>query len=200
MNPQEAPAASPPELGVEDLIRRLLLEIGEDPERDGLMKTPGRVARSYEFLTGGYKQNAKDVLNGAIFESDGYNELVLVKDIDFYSLCEHHMLPFFGKAHVAYLPRKHIVGLSKLARLVEMFSRRLQVQERMTQEIAEALQEHLDPLGVGVILEGYHLCMMMRGIQKQNSRAVTSAMRGSMLSDSRTRGEFLQLVGVHIQD
>ncbi len=198
MNPHDAPAVAA-DLGTEDLVERLLARIGEDPHRKGLQRTPARVARSLEFMTSGYTQKVEDVLNGAIFESEGYNEMVVVKDIDFYSLCEHHMLPFFGKAHIAYLPDKQIVGLSKLARLVEMFSRRLQVQERMTQQIATSIEEHLRPLGVGVVLEGYHLCMMMRGIQKQNSKAVTSAMRGCMLSDPRTRSEFLQLVGTHTQ-
>jgi GTP cyclohydrolase I len=175
------------------LIEDLLRNLGEDPTRDGLLRTPERVARSLELLTAGYGQEAHDVLNGAVFE-ETYSEMVLVRDIELYSLCEHHMLPFFGAAHIAYVPDGRVVGLSKLARVVDVFARRLQVQERLTVEIAAALDDALAPLGVGVVVEASHLCMMMRGVQRQNSRTVTSSMRGVFLSDARTRSEFLDLV------
>ena len=178
---------------VQDAIEVLLAEIGEDPTREGLARTPDRVAKAYEFLTSGYDADLSTVINGALFTVD-YNEMVIVQDIDFYSVCEHHLLPFFGKCHVAYLPRDKVIGLSKIPRLVEMFSRRLQVQERLTNQIAETLSDVLDPLGVGVVMEGTHLCMLMRGVQKQNSFAVTSAMLGGFRNDARTRAEFLELL------
>ena len=178
---------------VGDLTKSLLLEIGEDPKREGLLKTPQRVAESYKFLTKGYEQNVEDVLNGAVF-NEKYDEMVVVKNIDFYSLCEHHLLPFYGKVHVAYIPDGKIVGLSKIPRIVEMFSRRLQVQERMTQEIADTLAKYLQPIGVAVVSEAFHMCMMMRGVEKQNSSATTSAMHGVFKEDARTRMEFLNLV------
>jgi GTP cyclohydrolase I len=177
----------------EELVAALLCRVGEDLTREGLRHTPERVARSLEFLTSGYGADPADVVNGAVFAED-YSEMVLVKDIEVYSLCEHHLLPFFGKAHVAYVPDGRIVGLSKLPRLVDVFARRLQVQERLTTEIAEAVDEVLAPAGVGVIIEAVHLCMMMRGVQQQNSRTVTSSMRGVFLGDPRTRDEFLSLV------
>lgn len=175
------------------LVAALLVRLGEDLTREGLRHTPDRVARSLDFLTGGYRMDINDVVNGAVFAEE-YSEMVLVKDIEVYSLCEHHLLPFFGKAHVAYVPDGRIIGLSKLPRLVEVFARRLQVQERLTTEIAEAVDEVLAPAGVGVIVEAVHLCMMMRGVQQQNSRTVTSSMRGVFLGDPRTRDEFLSLV------
>jgi GTP cyclohydrolase I len=174
-------------------VEHILGQIGEDPNREGLLRTPERVADSLRFLTSGYDQSLDDVVAGAIF-AEPYEEMVLVKDIELYSLCEHHLLPFFGKAHVAYLPRGHILGLSKLARLVDMFARRLQVQERLTTQIAEAIDEALSPYGVAVVIEAAHLCMMMRGIQKQNSQTVTSCMRGSFREDEKSRGEFLELI------
>lgn len=178
---------------MQDLITRLLAAIGEDPSREGLLKTPERVARSLEYLTSGYRTNVTDVINGALFTVD-YNEMVIVRDIDFYSLCEHHMLPFFGKAHVAYIPNGRVIGLSKVPRLVDMFARRLQLQERMTSQIAETIRETIQPLGVAVVCEGTHLCMAMRGVEKQQSTTVTSAMLGVFRDDPRTRAEFLQLV------
>ena len=178
---------------IEGMIEALLKELGEDPSREGLRRTPGRVARSLGFLTNGYKQDPREILNQAVFAED-VNEMVLVKDIDFYSLCEHHMLPFFGRAHIAYVPDGRIVGLSKLARIVEMVSRRLQVQERLTNEIAGVVRDVLRPKGVAVVLEAQHLCMMMRGVQKQNSYAITSAMLGEFESDPKTRAEFMQLI------
>jgi len=178
---------------MQSLIADLLSHLGEDPQREGLLKTPERVEKSLKFLTSGYRANIDDLLNGALFTVD-YSEMVIVKDIDFYSLCEHHLLPFFGKCHVAYIPKTRVIGLSKLPRIVDVFSRRLQVQERLTNEIAETIREKIDPLGVGVIMEGTHLCMAMRGVEKQNSYTVTSAMLGTFRSDARTRGEFLQLV------
>ncbi len=177
----------------QELVKELLIQIGEDPEREGLMRTPLRVAKAYEFLTKGYSENLDEIMNKAIF-SEKYDEMVIVKDIDFYSLCEHHMLPFFGKAHVAYIPNGKIIGLSKLPRLVDYFARRLQVQERLTQQIAETLNEYLHPDGVGVVIEAMHMCMMMRGVEKQNSIATTSAMIGSFKEDERTRAEFLTLI------
>ena len=176
-----------------NLVRALLAELGEDPMRDGLTHTPERVERSLKFLTSGYESDVKTVLNGALFDVD-YSEMVIVKDIDFYSLCEHHLLPFFGKCHVAYVPRGKVIGLSKIPRLVEVFSRRLQVQERLTSQIAETIRVTLKPLGVAVVLEATHLCMSMRGVQKQNSTAVTSAMLGVLRDDARTRMEFLELI------
>lgn len=178
---------------MQDLITRLLEAVGEDPTREGLVKTPDRVARSMEYLTSGYRTNIDDVLNGALFTVD-YNEMVIVRDIDFYSLCEHHLLPFFGKCHVAYIPNGKVIGLSKVPRLVDMFARRLQLQERMTNQIAETIRETIQPLGVAVVCEGTHLCMAMRGVEKQQSTTVTSAMLGAFRNDARTRGEFLQLI------
>jgi GTP cyclohydrolase I len=178
---------------LEDSVRELLAMLGEDPTREGLLRTPHRVAKAWEFLTSGYRQDVKQVLNGAVF-TEKYNEMVIVKDVDFFSLCEHHMLPFYGKAHIAYIPNGKIVGLSKMPRLVEVFSRRLQVQERLTQQIADTLYETLEPDGVAVVIEARHLCMMMRGVEKQNSVATTSAMLGSFRDDERTRNEFLNLI------
>ena len=178
---------------VKTAIEVLLAEIGEDAERDGLVRTPERVAKSLEFLTSGYSQDIETVLNGALFSVD-YSEMVIVKDIDFYSLCEHHLLPFFGKCHIAYLPRDRVVGLSKIPRLVDVFSRRLQIQERLTNQIAQVIEETLKPLGVGVVVEASHLCMLMRGVEKQNSFALTSAMLGAFRDDARTRMEFLELL------
>lgn len=178
---------------LEQLVRRQIELVGENPDRDGLRRTPRRVAEAYKFLTGGYGVNPKEVLNDALFESTS-DEMVIVKDIDFYSLCEHHMLPFFGKCHVAYLPTQKVVGLSKIPRLVDVYARRLQIQERMTQEIATTLMDLIKPEGVGVVVEAQHLCMMMRGVEKQNSYAITSAMLGSFREDARTRAEFLDLI------
>jgi GTP cyclohydrolase I len=177
----------------EQYVSGILHKIGEDPGREGLLKTPYRVAKAWRFLTQGYSMDVEEVLNRAVFRED-YNEMVIVKDIDFYSLCEHHMLPFFGKCHIAYIPNGRIVGLSKLPRIVDVFSRRLQVQERMTQQIAEALQNALQPLGVAVVCEARHMCMMMRGVQKQNSVATTSEMLGAFEANSKTREEFLRLI------
>jgi len=178
---------------VKDLVKTLITEIGEDPQREGLLSTPKRVAKAYEFLTRGYQQNIDEVLNKAIF-NERYDEMVLVKNIDFYSMCEHHLLPFYGKVHVAYIPNGKIVGLSKIPRIVEVFARRLQVQERMTQQIADTLEKHLQPNGVAVVSEAFHMCMMMRGVEKQNSSATTSAMLGVFQDDARTRMEFLDLI------
>jgi GTP cyclohydrolase I len=178
---------------MQDLIRQLLAELGEDPAREGLQRTPQRVEKSLAFLTSGYSADIDDVLNDALFTVD-YNEMVIVKDIDFYSLCEHHLLPFFGKCHVAYIPRTRVIGLSKIPRLVDVFARRLQIQERMTNQIAETIREKIDPLGVAVVCEGTHLCMSMRGVEKQNSFAVTSAMLGVFRDNARTRSEFLELI------
>ena len=178
---------------IREAVELLLTELGDDPQREGLKRTPERVTKSLKFLTRGYESDIDAILNEATFSVD-YNEMVIVKDIDFYSLCEHHLLPFFGKCHVAYLPRDRVVGLSKIPRLIEVFSRRLQVQERLTKQIAEIILEKLDPLGVGVVIEATHLCMLMRGVEKQNSFAVTSAMLGSFRSDARTRMEFLELL------
>jgi GTP cyclohydrolase I len=175
------------------LARRWLELIGEDPQREGLRDTPQRVARAWAYLTRGYQQTLEEVINGAVFEAAG-SEMVLVRDIEFYSMCEHHMLPFFGRVHIGYIPRKKILGLSKFARLTDMYARRLQLQERLATQIADAVVEALDPLGVGVVVEGTHLCMMMRGVEKQQSLTVTSAMRGSFRKDQRTRAEFLSLV------
>lgn len=181
-------------LEMADMVSRMLGLLGEDPGRNGLIRTPMRVARSLEHLTGGYRMNVDELINDALFDVD-YSELVLVKNIDFYSLCEHHMLPFFGKAHVAYLPRGKVVGLSKLPRIVDMFARRLQVQERMTSEVANAIHDAVNPYGVAVVVEASHLCMMMRGVEKQNSLTVTSAMLGSFKDDPKARAEFLTLIG-----
>jgi GTP cyclohydrolase I len=174
------------------LVQEQLALVGEDPGREGLLKTPERVAKAMQFLTRGYHIRVEDVVGDAIFREEHKN-MVMVRDIELYSLCEHHMLPFFGKAHVAYIPDGRIVGLSKLPRLVDVFARRLQVQERLTEQIADAIDEVLTPLGVGVVIEAYHLCMMMRGVEKQNSRTITSALRGVFRDDARTREEFLSL-------
>jgi GTP cyclohydrolase I len=178
---------------MQDLIRQLLIGLGEDPDREGLVDTPKRVEQSLKFLTSGYQANVDDVINDALFTVD-YNEMVIVKDIDFYSLCEHHLLPFFGKCHIAYIPQGKVIGLSKIPRLVDVFSRRLQVQERLTNQIAQVILEKINPLGVAVVMEGTHLCMSMRGVEKQNSFAVTSAMLGVFREDARTRAEFLELI------
>jgi GTP cyclohydrolase IA len=182
-----------PKESIADLVRKMIQLVGEDPNREGLRKTPERFEKAFKFLTGGYLQNVDSVLNGATF-SVHYDEMVVVKDIEFFSLCEHHLLPFFGKAHVAYLPSKRVLGLSKIARLVNMFARRLQIQERMTIQIAESIQEKISPEGVGVIIEARHLCMQMRGVEKQHGQAVTSAMLGSFRHNKQTRDEFLSLV------
>jgi GTP cyclohydrolase I len=177
---------------MEDLVRKQLELLGEDPDRDGLIKTPSRVAAALKWLTRGYERDARQVIGDAIFE-ESHTNMVMVRDIELYSMCEHHMLPFYGKAHVAYIPNGRIVGLSKLPRVVDVFAQRLQVQERLTEQIATALCEVLEPMGVGVVIEAYHLCMMMRGVQKQNSKTITSALRGVFRDDSKTRDEFLRL-------
>ena len=181
-----------PKENIADLMRKVIALVGEDPEREGLRKTPERFEKALKFLTSGYHQNLDSVLNGATF-SVSYDEMVVVKNIEFFSLCEHHLLPFFGKAHVAYLPSKRVLGLSKIARLVNMYARRLQIQERMTSQIAEAISEKISPEGVGVIIEARHLCMQMRGVEKQHGQAVTSAMLGSFRDNKQTRDEFLSL-------
>jgi GTP cyclohydrolase I len=181
---------SPP--AFQEMVRRMLELIGEDPEREGLRRTPARVEASMRWLTRGYHESVDDVVRGAIFE-EAHESMVMVRDIEIYSLCEHHLLPFFGRAHVAYLPAGTIIGLSKVPRVVDVFARRLQVQERLTDQVADALMSVLAPLGVGVVIEAYHLCMMMRGVEKQNSKTVTSSMRGAFL-DGATRDEFLRLV------
>jgi GTP cyclohydrolase I len=178
---------------MKDLITRLLVALGEDPNREGLLRTPVRVEKALRFLTSGYDANIDDVLNDALFTVD-YSEMVIVKDIDFYSLCEHHLLPFFGKCHIAYIPSTRVIGLSKIPRLVDVFSRRLQIQERLTNQIADTIREKIAPLGVAVVMEATHLCMSMRGVEKQNSFAVTSAMLGAFRSNARTRIEFLELI------
>ena len=175
----------------EELVAEMIRRLGDDPDREGLKRTPERVTESLAFLTQGYGVKPEDVVNGALFE-EGHRNMVLVKDIEMYSLCEHHLLPFFGKVHIAYIPNGKIVGLSKTARLVEVYARRLQVQERMTEQIAQAIWDLIEPEGTGVVVEAYHLCMMMRGVQKQNSKTITSAMRGSFLEDQKTRDEFLR--------
>ena len=182
-----------PEAPLETLVRTALVELGEDPEREGLRRTPQRVTDSLRFLTSGYSTDIHSVINGAIFE-ETYEEMVVVKDIEVYSLCEHHLLPFFGKAHVAYFPRGRVLGLSKIPRVVDVFARRLQVQERLTTQVADALNDALNPHGVAVVIEASHLCMMMRGIQKQNSSAVTSALTGVFRTDEKCRTEFLELI------
>jgi len=178
---------------MQDLIRKLLADLGEDPGREGLRDTPKRVEKAYKFLTSGYGANIDQVLNNALFTVD-YSEMVIVKDIDFYSLCEHHLLPFFGKCHVAYIPSNKVIGLSKIPRVVDVFARRLQVQERLTNQIADTIREKITPLGVAVVMEATHLCMSMRGVEKQNSFAVTSAMQGAFRDNARTRMEFLELI------
>ncbi|HEX2093772.1 MAG TPA: GTP cyclohydrolase I FolE [Longimicrobiaceae bacterium] len=188
----EGGAATP----FQERIREILRELGEDPDRQGLLKTPERVEKSLKWLTRGHDLSVRDVIGDAVFDEEHHN-MVLVKDIEMYSMCEHHMLPFFGKVHVAYIPNGKIVGLSKLPRIVEVFARRLQVQERLTEQIAQAIQEVLQPAGVGVVIEAAHLCMMMRGVEKQNSKTITSAVKGVFLEDLRTREEFLRLCMVN---
>jgi GTP cyclohydrolase IA len=178
---------------MQDIIRQLLAELGEDPSREGLRDTPKRVEKALAFLTSGYAADVDATLNNALFSVD-YNEMVIVRDIDFYSLCEHHLLPFFGKCHVAYIPQGRVLGLSKIPRLVDIFARRLQIQERLTNQIAQTVREKVDPLGVAVVMEATHLCMAMRGVEKQNSVAATSAMLGVFREDARTRMEFLELI------
>jgi GTP cyclohydrolase IA len=178
---------------MQDVIRRLLTDLGEDPMREGLLDTPKRVEKAYRFLTSGYHANIDQVLNNALFTVD-YSEMVIVKDIDFYSLCEHHLLPFFGKCHVAYIPTTKVIGLSKIPRVVDVFARRLQVQERLTNQIADTIHDKIAPLGVAVVMEATHLCMSMRGVEKQNSFCVTSAMQGAFHNNARTRMEFLELI------
>lgn len=182
-------------LNVEPLIRELLLKMGEDPEREGLLKTPGRVDRSLAFLTAGYRMRLQDIINDAIFHESG-SELIVVRDIEFYSMCEHHMLPFFGVAHVAYIPNGRVIGLSKIPRIVELFARRLQLQERLTRQVAECIREVLAPKGVAVITQARHLCMMMRGVEKQSSMTAASAMLGAFCDDPHKRSELLSLLGV----
>jgi GTP cyclohydrolase I len=192
-----APPPAAPSPGVrspfETLVREMLTQLGEDPTREGLRQTPARVEASLKWLTRGYHMEVADVIGDALY-TERHENLVCVRDIEIYSLCEHHLLPFFGKAHVAYLPNGRLVGLSKIPRVIEVFARRLQVQERLTDQVADALMEVLDPRGVGVVIEAYHLCMMMRGVEKQNSKTVTSALRGALLQDAKTRDEFLRLV------
>lgn len=178
---------------MEQSYLELLQAIGEDPQREGLLRTPARAARAFEFLTNGYRQSLDEVVNGAIFESDT-SEIILVKDIELYSMCEHHLLPFIGRAHVAYIPKGKVIGLSKVARLVDVFARRLQIQENLTMQIADALMKTLHPAGVGVVVEAKHLCMMMRGVEKQNSSMTTSCLLGSFKEDARTRSEFFSLL------
>ncbi len=178
---------------MEENVKSILVNIGEDPEREGLVDTPRRVAKAYDFMTRGYQQNVEEVINGAVF-TDDTSEMVIVRDIEFYSLCEHHMLPFFGKCSIGYIPNGKVFGVSKLARIVDMFARRLQLQERLTREVAETLWDSILPEGVGVVMEAQHLCMLMRGVQKQNSKMVTSSMLGSFRNEPETRAEFLRLI------
>ena len=178
---------------LEKITRNLLKEIGENPDREGLLRTPSRVAKSWEFFSRGYRANVRDIVNGAIFEED-CSEMIVVRDIEFFSVCEHHLIPFFGRCNVGYIPNKKIIGLSKIPRIVDMFSQRLQVQERLTNQIAETIEEILDPVGVGIVMEGRHLCMQMRGVEKQNSFATTSAMLGQFRESVETRSEFLSII------
>jgi GTP cyclohydrolase IA len=180
-------------MAMQELVRQLLAELGEDPSREGLLDTPKRVEKALRFLTSGYTADVDTVLNNALFTVD-YNEMVIVKDIDFYSLCEHHLLPFFGRCHIAYIPNGKVIGLSKIPRLVEVFARRLQIQERMTNQIAATIKDKINPLGVAVVIEATHLCMSMRGVEKQNAFCISSAMLGGFRSDARTRSEFLELI------
>jgi GTP cyclohydrolase I len=187
------PIAAPEAASLESLVREFLVHLGEDPDRPGLRRTPERVAEAFRWLTRGYAESAEAVIGAGMFE-ERHESMVLVRDIELYSLCEHHLLPFYGRAHVAYLPNGKIVGLSKIARLVDLYARRLQVQERLTDQIADALMQTLEPVGVGVVIEAFHLCMMMRGVEKQNSKTITSAVRGAFRDDYKTRDEFLRLV------
>ena len=180
---------------IEDLTNKLLEEIGEDPKREGLIKTPLRVSKAWKFFSNGYKQNLDDIINNAIFNEDS-KDMVVVRDVEFFSLCEHHLLPFFGKAHVAYIPDGKVIGLSKIPRIIDMFSRRLQVQERLTRQISETVKDVLEPVGVAVIMEGQHMCMQMRGVEKQSSLATTSSMLGKFRESDRTRAEFLSIIGL----
>jgi GTP cyclohydrolase IA len=193
-HPEVLAARSSGKKEVEEAVRTILRFVGEDPDRAGLRRTPARVAQAFEFMTSGYRQDPKDAINGALFVEEDYQEMILCKDLDFYSLCEHHLLPFYGKAHVAYLPNKRIVGLSKLARMVEIYCRRLQVQERLTTQIARTIMEEIEPLGVAVVLEAEHMCMRMRGVEKQNSRVTTSATLGVFRTNVETRQEFMNLL------
>ena len=178
---------------IEKITKNLILEIGENPDREGLIKTPSRVAKSWEFFSKGYNQNIDDIINGAIFKEDA-RDMVIVRDIEFFSLCEHHLLPFFGKVHVGYIPNGKVIGLSKIPRLIDMYSRRLQVQERLTHQIADSIKKALDPKGIAVVMEGRHMCMQMRGVEKQNSFASTSAMSGQFKKSAETRSEFLDII------
>lgn len=190
----ESVTAEPQDIQMEDLIHELLVRLGENPDREGLLQTPHRVIASLKYLTHGYRQDIQKVLNQAVFE-ENYDEMVVLKDIDLFSLCEHHLLPFYGKAHVAYIPQGKIIGLSKIPRVIDVFSRRLQIQERLTSQIAECLMSALNPRGVGVVIEALHLCMAMRGVEKKEAFCVTSAMLGSFRESERVRGEFLSLIG-----
>ena len=181
---------------IKDLTKQLLKEIGEDPSREGLLKTPSRVSKAWRFFSGGYNQDLDKIINNAVFNEDA-TDMVVVRDVEFFSLCEHHLIPFFGRAHVAYLPNGKVVGLSKIPRIIDMFSRRLQVQERLTRQIAETVKEILDPIGVAVIMEGQHMCMQMRGVEKQNSLTTTSSMLGKFRESDRTRAEFLSIIGLN---
>ena len=183
---------------IKDLTKQLLKEIGEDPSREGLLKTPSRVSKAWRFFSGGYNQDLDKIINNAVFNEDA-TDMVVVRDVEFFSLCEHHLIPFFGRAHVAYLPNGKVIGLSKIPRIIDMFSRRLQVQERLTRQIAETVKEILDPIGVAVIMEGQHMCMQMRGVEKQNSLTTTSSMLGKFRESDRTRSEFLSIIGLNRQ-
>ena len=183
---------------IENLTKQLIEEIGEDPSREGLLKTPSRVSKAWSFFSGGYNQDLDKIINNAVFNEDA-TDMVVVRDVEFFSLCEHHLIPFFGRAHVAYLPNGKVIGLSKIPRIIDMFSRRLQVQERLTRLIAETVKEILDPIGVAVIMEGQHMCMQMRGVEKQNSLTTTSSMLGKFRESDRTRSEFLSIIGLNRQ-
>ena len=183
---------------IENLTKQLIEEIGEDPSREGLLKTPSRVSKAWSFFSGGYNQDLNKIINNAVFNEDA-TDMVVVRDVEFFSLCEHHLIPFFGRAHVAYLPNGKVIGLSKIPRIIDMFSRRLQVQERLTRQIAETVKEILDPIGVAVIMEGQHMCMQMRGVEKQNSLTTTSSMLGKFRESDRTRSEFLSIIGLNRQ-
>ena len=183
---------------IKNLTKQLIEEIGEDPSREGLLKTPSRVSKAWSFFSRGYNQDLDEIINNAVFNEDA-TDMVVVRDVEFFSLCEHHLIPFFGRAHVAYLPNGKVIGLSKIPRIIDMFSRRLQVQERLTRQIAETVKEILDPIGVAVIMEGQHMCMQMRGVEKQNSLTTTSSMLGKFRESDRTRSEFLSIIGLNRQ-